>query len=113
MGAVKTIFLIILYPVAAVFLVFPHMLGHLFHTRHELYFGLLAAILCLVNGYAGYMQLWDGMDAIIDFQLLCLGGAVIFPLSFSYNVSVPRTFRGISSADADCNSRPREKILID
>ena len=82
MGAVKTIFLIILYPMAAVFLVFPHMLGHLFHTRHELYFGLLAAILCLVSGYAGYMQLWDGMDAIIDFQLLCLAGALYFPFHF-------------------------------
>ena len=82
MGVLKRILLILLYPLAAVILVFPHVLGHLFHTRHELYFGLLATILCLVNGYAGYMQLFDGMDAIIDFQLLCLAGALYFPFHF-------------------------------
>ena len=82
MDALKRILLVMLYPVAALFLVFPHVVGHLFHTRHGLYFGLLAMILCLVNGYAGYMQLFDGMDAIIDFQLLCLAGALYFPFHF-------------------------------
>ena len=82
MGIPKRILLILLYPLAAVLLVFPHALGHLFHTRHQLYFILLAIVLCLVNGYAGYMQLFDGMDAIIDFQLFCLAGALYFPFHF-------------------------------
>ena len=82
MGVLNRVLLILLYPLAAVLLVFPHALGHLFHTRHQLYFGLLASILCLVNGYAGYMQLFDGMDAIIDFQLFCLAGALYFPFHF-------------------------------
>ena len=82
MGVLKRILLILLYPLAAVLLVFPHALGHLFHTRHQLYFILLAIVLCLVNGYAGYMQVFDGMAALIAFQLLCLAGALYFPFHF-------------------------------
>ena len=82
MEVIKKVLLLALYPVAAVFLVAPHVVGHLFHTRHQLYFILLGAIVATFSGYAGYMQLWDGDDSIIDFQIFCLAAALYCPFHF-------------------------------